>query len=174
MRHISVCWDHLIKYWLLHKEYIYAWAAPPHRAQPQYLYQVRSDPAGSWSDQIVPRRVCLLVAQYIGWEFPQRNGPWRQHWTEAFCYGDKKYIMGGWKSLVVRDFRDLGQICSGGAEIPFSVCVNLAKLWCSEGCGYYLAYGRLWIWFFAILECVIIHLIISIWTRSRAERDLVQ
>ena len=48
---------------------------------------------------------------------------------------DKKYIMGGWKSFVLRDFRDPGSSCAGVAAIPFSVRGNLSRILFSEGCG---------------------------------------
>ena len=48
------------------------------------------------------------------------------------------------KILVVRDFRDLGQICSGVAEILYSVCVNLAKFDFLRVVVTILLLGRLW------------------------------
>ena len=57
-------------------------------------------------------------------------------------FADKKYIMEGWKSLVLRDFCDPGASRSGGAEIPFSVCGNISRLWFSEGCGTTFAFRQ--------------------------------
>ena len=55
---------------------------------------------------------------------------------------DKKYIMGGWKSLVLRDFRDPGSSRAGVAEIPFSVRGNLSRILFSEDCGTTFAFRQ--------------------------------
>ena len=57
-------------------------------------------------------------------------------------FADKKYIMGGWKSLVLRDFCGPGTPRSGAAEIPFSFCGNISRPRFTEGCGYTFAFGQ--------------------------------
>ena len=57
-------------------------------------------------------------------------------------FADRKYITGGWKSLVLRDFCDPGHHATRLQKSFFPVRGNLSKHWFSEGCGHVFAFWQ--------------------------------